>query len=133
MFSTHNGMFKICMLPIDGIQIGLPNISFEFYCIFRFSYLYWSGHHWLSSIYFEFNLGFICICIFHINCISARGKSGRDCKVGLSSDGQCYYLQPRPSFFDERILMKIIDFHCVFVFVFHFCLLHRLCTEHCFK
>ena len=26
--------------------------------VLRFSYLYWSGHHWLSSIYFEFNLGF---------------------------------------------------------------------------
>ena len=80
-----------------------------------------------SSPQFILNLisGFICICIFHINCISARGKSGRDCKVGLSSDGQCYYPQPRPSFFDERILMRIIDFHCVFVFVFHFCLLHR--------
>ena len=58
MFSTQRVTMKTFLFWNNGFQKGLQTHQLNSIVFVWFSYLYWSGHYWLYSIYIAFNLGF---------------------------------------------------------------------------
>ena len=58
MFSTQRVTMKTFLFRNNGFQKGLQTHQLNSFVFVWFSYLYWSRHYWLYSIYIAFNLGF---------------------------------------------------------------------------
>ena len=133
MFSTQRVTMKTFLFRNNGFQKGLQTHQLNSFVFVWFSYLYWSRHYWLYSIYIAFNLGFHLYLYFSYQLyLCARQKwKGLQSRALLRwsvllSAAPPFLLRWEDTDEDNRFSLCI----CICI---SFLLLHWLCTAHYLK